>query len=142
MKIQNAFITWAALGVAQLEQLPAFMKRKCEIFSQYQTALENIAGLTLARVPHYADNNHWMNLLQIDSNIYGMYREELMLLMEHNGIQTRPVWALNHRQRPYKDYQSYKIEKAEKLVKDSLCLPSSTSLSESAIQKVVDILNG
>jgi aminotransferase in exopolysaccharide biosynthesis len=132
----------AALGVAQLEQLVVFLECKQEITRQYRAAMEEIDGLTLASVPHYADNNHWMNLLQIDSNIYGMDREELMLLMEHNGIQTRPVWALNHRQRPYKDYQSYKIEKAEKLVKDSLCLPSSTSLSESAIQKVVDILNG
>jgi perosamine synthetase len=52
------------------------------------------------------------------------------------------VWALNHLQKPYKDCQSYKIERAEALVNSSLCLPSSTSLGEGEIQKVIDILNG
>ena len=77
-----------------------------------------------------------MNLLQIDTGIYGDDREDLMKRMEDNGIQTRPVWALNHEQKPYKDYQYYKIENAIKLVKNSLCLPSSSSLSVSQIKMV------
>ena len=101
----------AALGVAQLEQLPVFLKRKHEIFSQYQSAFDNIAGLTLAGVPEYADNNHWMNLLQIDEEAYGEDREELMQRLDENGIQTRPVWGLNHLQKPYQDCQNYKIER-------------------------------
>ncbi len=132
----------AALGVAQLEQLPVFLKRKHEIFSQYQTAFDNIAGLTLAGVPDYADNNHWMNLLQIDKDAYGEDREELMQRLDNNGIQTRPVWALNHLQKPYQDCQSYKIDRAEELVNNSLCLPSSTSLSDDQIYKVMDSLHG
>ena len=115
----------AALGVAQLEQLPVFLKRKQEIFSQYQTVLDNIANLTLAGVPDYADNNHWMNLLQIDGEAYGEDREELMHRLHENGIQTRPVWGLNHLQKPYKNCHTYRIEKSIELVNNSLCLPSS-----------------
>jgi len=132
----------AALGVAQLERLSVFLERKGKIARQYQTALEKINGLSIADVPDYADNNHWMNLLQIDKEAYGEDREELMQRLDNNGIQTRPVWALNHLQKPYQDCQSYKIDRAEELVNNSLCLPSSTSLSDDQIYKVMDSLHG
>ena len=65
----------AALGMAQLEQLRAFLKYKRKIFNQYETTLNNIDGLTLASVPDYAENNHWLNLLQGDTDIYDDDRE-------------------------------------------------------------------
>ena len=131
----------AALGVAQLEQLPAILKRKKEIYDYYQSTIENIEGLSLSKVPDYADNNHWLNLVQIDSKIYNEDREVLMKRLEENGIQTRPVWKLNHEQKPYKDCQYYKIEKAKKLVTNSRCLPSSSNLSNENLNKIVSVLN-
>ena len=132
----------AALGVAQLEQLPAILKRKKEIYDFYQSKIENIEGLSLSKVPDYADNNHWLNLLKIDSKVYNQDREVLMKRLEGNGIQTRPVWKLNHEQKPYKDYQHFKVEKAKELVKNSLCLPSSSNLSNENLNKIVSVLNG
>ena len=132
----------AALGVAQLEQLPKILKRKKEIYDFYQSTIENIEGLSLSQVPNYADNNHWLNLLQIDNKIYNEDREVLMKRLEENGIQTRPVWKLNHEQKPYKDCQYYKIEKAKKLVTNSLCLHSSSNLINENLEKIVSQLNG
>ena len=132
----------AALGVAQLEQLADILKRKKEIYDFYQSAIENIEGLSLSNPPDYADNNHWLNLLQIDSQVYGEDREELMKRLEENGIQARPVWALNHEQKPYKNCQHYKIENAEKLVENSLCLPSSSNLTNENLNNIVSVLNG
>jgi perosamine synthetase len=132
----------AALGVAQLEQLPSILKRKKEIYDFYQSTIENIDGLSLSKVPDYAHNNHWLNLLQIDSKVYNEDRGVLMKRLEENGIQVRPVWKLNHEQKPYKDCQYYKIEKAKKLVKNSLCLPSSSNLSNENLNKIVSVLNG
>ena len=131
----------AALGVAQLEQLPGFLKKKKEIFQQYQTTLNDVDGLSISNVPDYADNNHWMNMLRININTYGADREELMARLEINGIQTRPIWALNHLQKPYKKCQSYKVERAEKLVSHSLCLPSSTNITNDNIDMVGSLLN-
>ena len=59
-----------------------------------------------------------------------------MKKLEDKGIQTRPVWYLNHKQKPFINYQSFKIEFAEKLLKTSLCLPSSFSLSNSQIDYI------
>mgnify|MGYP001167689378 FL=1 len=132
----------AALGVAQLEMLPGFLERKCEIFQKYQTALNNIEGLALSDSPDYAENNHWMNLLQINSAVYGEDWEAIMQRLGKNGIQTRPVWALNHQQKPYRDCQNFRIERAEELVYNSLCLPSSTNLIDDNLNHVTTQLNG
>ena len=132
----------AALGVAQLEQVSEILQRKKDIYYFYQSAIENIDGFSLSNPPDYADNNHWLNLLQIDNNIYGEDREELMKRLEENSIQTRPVWKLNHEQKPYKDCQKYKIENAKKLVGNSLCLPSSSNLANENIDDVCKVIKG
>ena len=56
--------------------------------------------------------------------------------------KTRPVWGLNHEQKPYKGCQYYKIGKAKKLVGNNLCLPSSSNLSNENLNKIVSVLNG
>jgi len=132
----------AALGVAQLEQLPEFLKRKREIYQKYVESMGNIEHLEMAPLPDYSDNNHWMNLVQIDSEHYSEDRETLMQRLENNGIQTRPVWTLNHLQVPYRNCQTYRIKKAEELVYNSLCLPSSTNLTENNLNQVIAQLNG
>ena len=91
----------AALGVAQLEQLPKFLQRKKEIHMQYLSEIMNIDGLTLAKTPDYASSNFWLNILQIDEKKFGEDRNILMARLRENGIQARPVWQLNHLQIPY-----------------------------------------
>ena len=58
-----------------------------------------------------------------------------------NGIETRPVWYLNHLQKPYKKYFDYLIDKAIHLHASSLCLPSSVNLNEQDCSRVISILN-
>ena len=123
----------AALGVAQLEQLPIIIKKKTDIYKHYKSYTKKIEGLSNSKKPGYADNNYWMNILHIDSSIYGKGKEEIKKILEENSIQTRPVWMLNHLQKPYLNCQNYKIEKALELLNNSLCLPSSTNLTETEI---------
>ena len=130
----------AALGVAQIEQLNTFLKIKMNNYNYYSKEVDKIKGLSIAKTPDFSNNNHWINILKIDNNSYRLNLNDLMIKLEKNGIQTRPVWYLNHLQIPYKKYQYYKIDKAEYLVKNSLCLPSSTSLKNSDIEKIVKVL--
>ncbi|MDB4037922.1 LegC family aminotransferase [Candidatus Thioglobus sp.] len=130
----------AALGVAQLEQLPNFVERKRDILNTYKASINGIDGLSIADVPSYAENNHWMVLLQIDKDIYGENREALMHRLDKKNIQTRPAWSPIHLQKPYRTCQTYHIEKADELVDNSLCLPSSTNLENSDLSEVIRAL--
>ncbi len=130
----------AAIGVAQLEQLPKYLEIKKQNYQRYQEKLTGSKGLTLAPVPEYASNNHWLYALQFDPEEYGKSKEELLDLLNRNGIQARPLWYLNHWQRPYQNCQSYQVEKAVKLFETTINIPSSVSLTEEQIDKVVEVL--
>ena len=127
----------AALGVAQLERLPSFIETKEKNYSLYREHILDIPGLTLTEKPDYARNNHWMYPVLINKKEYGMDREELMRYLADKGIQTRPLWKLNHTQKPYADNQSYKIERAYDLLERTLNIPCSVNLTEEELNFVV-----
>jgi aminotransferase in exopolysaccharide biosynthesis len=130
----------AAVGVAQLEQLPEYIRiKKCN-FEEYRRRLADIPGLRLADVPAYADNNHWMYAMRIDRDAYGADRETLMARLAAEKIQTRPVWHLNHLQRPYQSCQHYRIERAPKLLDCTLNIPCSVGLKPEELDRVVRAL--
>jgi perosamine synthetase len=130
----------AAIGVAQLEQLPNILKIKRKIRNLYNKELTNINGVNLAGLPDYADNNCWLNILQADGHSEQSSIKTIMKRLEKKNIQTRPVWKLNHLQKPYLGSQTYKINKAQQLVNNSLCLPSSTNISKKDIKNICSIL--
>jgi len=130
----------AALGVAQLEQLPKYLKLKRKNYQLYKEEIEKIPGLHIVEIPDYAYNNHWMYALQIDKSVYGKDREELMKYLLDNKVQSRPVWQLNHLQKPYKDCKNYKIEKANELWEETLNIPCSVNLKINNIEKIISLL--
>ena len=131
----------AALGVAQLEKLPQFLDYKKTIHKKYFAGLNTIEGLEIAKTPSYANNNHWLNILKINEKEYRENRETLMVRLESNGIQSRPIWELNHLQKPYKDCQNYKVESSINHVSSSLCLPSSSNLETHEIERIISVFD-
>ena len=131
----------AALGVAQLEQLKEILIRKKEINQFYKDNIKNNKGLNITESPAYSESNFWLNVLNINSQLYGKTSLDLMEKLENNQIETRPVWLLNHMQKPYERFQSYNIEIALSLHSNSLCLPSSHSLQKEELKIIADKIN-
>ena len=103
-------------------------------------SINQIDGLNISKTPKYSLNNYWLNILQIDSKRYRDNKESLMARLSKAMIQTRPVWYLNHLQKPYKDYESFNIDKAYELFEKSLCLPSSTNITDEEIDLIISHL--
>jgi aminotransferase in exopolysaccharide biosynthesis len=130
----------SAMGVAQLEKLPEFIAVKKRNYERYKNSIDGIPGLRMGEVPPYADSNYWFYALQIDENRYGKGREELMAFLGENSIQARPMWYLNHLQKPYRQHQRYKIEKAPRLLEVTLNIPCSSNLTEESVDEVIGCL--
>jgi perosamine synthetase len=130
----------AALGVAQLESLPSFLEAKRRNFAHYRRAVADIHGLEISESPPYARSNHWMVPLRIDAERYGRDRETLMADLHAAGIQTRPIWHLNHLQAPYAHARRHRIERAPIQLSETLNLPCSTNLTPDEIEEVCDRL--
>ncbi len=130
----------AALGVAQLESLPSYLNKKKIINDYYRSAINDLEHFSFLESPDYSDNNLWLNILEISDDCR-LNVDSLINIFEKNKIQTRPVWTLNHMQKPFKDFQNHRIENAYKIVEKSLCMPSSVNLKTSHIDKIVSVLS-
>jgi len=130
----------AAIGVAQLESLSKYIEIKKKNYNILKNEINKIHGLQIADVPDYAESNYWYYCLQIDKDKYGLTKGELMMELQSSKIQTRPVWFLNHLQKPYKNCYHYKIEKAFQLLENTLNIPCSVDLTKSDLNRIVKVL--
>ena len=130
----------AALGIAQMECLGKFIEAKSINYARYKREIDCIKGLRMAPVPDYAKNNYWMYAVQVDKRAYGISRDILLNQLRKKGIEVRPLWYLNHMQKPYRDAQSYRIENAYRLREITMNIPCGTGLSDDDIERVVEEL--
>lgn len=131
----------SAVGLAQFEQLNKFVNKKKLINRKYNEFLRDSKKFHISETPEISSNNHWINILRFKSNNPIKIKNKLIKKFRVNKIETRPVWKLNHCQKPFKKYQVYKISNAIKLFNSSLCLPSSVNLSLSDIKHIVSVIN-
>jgi dTDP-4-amino-4,6-dideoxygalactose transaminase len=132
----------AAIGVAQLEQLENFIDIKHKNYEIYKSEIEKIDGLELCTTPPYARNNLWFYTMKIDEEVYGMSSEKLMTKLSDHGIQTRPIWELNHRQDMYNDAVNYNIVHALDVIAETVNLPCSISLDSIQIEAIKEQFYG
>lgn len=127
----------AALGVAQLEQLEKFIEIKMRNYNLYKELISEIEGLSLLVFRENTRPNYWFYSLVIDKEKYGLDRDGILKRLKENGIETRPIWYLNHLQKPFKNNYSYKIEKAIYYWERVLNIPCSTNLTEEDVKYIV-----
>ena len=130
----------AAFGTDQIDRLEDFIEIKIRNYKLYKEAIENIEGLTLLPFRDDTRANHWFYSVIVDKGKYGIDRDELLRKLNEANIQTRPLWRLIHKQKPYLDNQAYRIEKAEFYEDNLINIPCSSSLSEDEVLRVIDTL--
>lgn len=130
----------AAFGTDQIDKLESFIETKIRNYNLYKKGIENIEGLTLLPFREDTRSNHWFYSVIVDKDKYGIDRDELLRKLNNDSIQTRPLWSLIHKQKPYLNNQSYKIEKAEFYEKNLINIPCSSNLSEEEVGVVVEKL--
>lgn len=128
----------AALGVAQMEELPEFIGRKQKNYELYASLFN---GFELGRLIGFrkgTDSNKWFYSLEINREKVTASMREIITALEKRGVQTRAIWGLINEQNPYLEDDTYKLEKAPYYAARILNFPSSTQITEEEIRYVVD----
>lgn len=129
----------AALGVAQLEELPEFIERKHRNYLLYRELLEEFPLGTLLPFRKYTLSNQWFYSLKLQmEKLQEREMKDVITALQGRGVQTRTIWGLIHEQLPYKDTIAYGIEQATYYSKCILNIPSSTQLTEGDIHYVAE----
>ena len=98
----------AAIGVAQLEKLGRFVKKKRGIARWYSEGLKDLKEKGLIKLhPEmpWAKCVYWMYSILAEDK-FGINRDELIRLLEEKGIETRPFFYPIHVLPPYKTYEN------------------------------------
>jgi perosamine synthetase len=115
----------AALGCAQLEQLPGFLERKRALADRYRKAFEGAPGARFFAEPGHGRSNYWLNALILDD---GGERDAVLEATNAAGFMTRPAWTLMHRLPMFADCPRSPLPAAERLEATLINIPSGAAL--------------
>ena len=128
----------AAVGLAQIELLNFFLKKKQYIKNFYDKKLKTeILLKKITRLPFKNDrkSSNWLSGYLINSNY-----EKLKKYLKNNNVQCDDFWKPCHLQKPYLKAQKSSMKITNSIWKKILILPSSTNIKDSELKKIVTII--
>lgn len=139
----------AAIGCAQIEELPQRVKRRQEIHDLYCRLLQDVEGIKVHCNPSEREkSNFWLTTLILEPERAGITPDEMRIELLDAGIESRLLWRPMHLQPIYADAPFYKSlynnalqpSVGEWLFDRGLCLPSGSSLSNDDIILVANTI--
>ena len=132
----------AGIGRGQLKVLNDRIDKKTNIYNKYKEAFKDIPEIKMQPFMENTKPNHWLSAIQInnDSNVKPL---DVIIALEKNDIESRPIWKPMHLQPVFKEYEFIKTEEkpvADEIFNNGLCLPSDTKMTEEEQQKVIDVV--
>ncbi len=122
----------AAIGVAQMEQLPEFIKRKKVIDAFYRKELKGVGDIKFQKIPKEVDPNCWL------FTFYSKKQSEILAALKENAIIARPFWMPMNQLPMFLDHDYItKQDYSKDIHKNCLSIPSSVNLTEEQLVKVV-----
>ena len=125
----------AALGVAQLEQLDAFIASKINTAAYYRDNLKGIGDIGFQLVQDGVESNEWLFTITTSS------MQELLDYLNANGVMSRPFWIPMNQLPMYSNnlYINHNDVSAS-VHGTALSIPCSTNILESDLEKVVSTI--
>ncbi|MEG0774124.1 DegT/DnrJ/EryC1/StrS family aminotransferase [Clostridium sp.] len=134
----------AGIGRGQLKVLNLRVQQKKHIYESYKEAFKHIKDIEMMPVCSYGQPNYWLSVITLkeDSKVKPL---DIMLALEKENIESRPVWKPMHLQPYFEKYNFYSqkesgISVSEDLFNRGVCLPSDTKMSDDDIKRVSKII--
>lgn len=135
----------AGIGRGQLRVLRDRIANKKEIFETYREAFKDIKDIEMMPVCEYGEPNYWLTTITLkeNSNIKPI---DIILALEKENIESRPIWKPMHIQPYYKKFDFYSHNEVEELsvsediFNRGVCLPSDTKMTSEQQERVIRIV--
>jgi perosamine synthetase len=134
----------AALGLAQLERIEAFVAKKRAIFRWYHDALSDVPGIALNPEREGTRNVFWMTSVLLPT---GLSRDAVSARLREQGIDTRPFFVplsemphLAHCRRVGRSDDA--CPQSRELARRGINLPSGCALERDDVERAARALKG
>jgi perosamine synthetase len=114
----------AAIGVAQMELLPEYLKNKRKIATRYQEWGKE-HGMEFIREPANTTANYWLNTVIMQNK---QQRDQILEATNESNVMTRPAWIPMHQLSINQDCKNNEMVNTEWLADRIVNLPSSVNI--------------
>jgi len=129
----------AGIGRGQLKVLDKRIEKKKYIFNYYKKELSELKDISFMPVNNWDNPNCWLSCITLNGNIKPL---DIILALEKNNIETRPIWKPMHLQPFYEKYDFIGSDVSENIFKNGLCLPSDTKMTDAQLDKICNLIKG
>ena len=135
----------AGIGRGQLTALDERIAKKKEIYETYKDAFKDIDDIEMMPICDYNEPNYWLSVMTLkeDSKIRPI---DIMLALEKDNIESRPVWKPMHMQPFFEKYDFVQVKDgtsvSEDLFNRGVCLPSDTKNTVEDMDRIIGIIRG
>ena len=121
----------AAMGVAQMELLPGFIKRKHEVMAFYKKELAGVGDIKFQEVSADVNPNCWLPTIMTEK------QKVVLKILNDNKMQSRPFWVPMNQLRMFKDNIFYnKSNHSDYVYQRCLSIPCSTNIADEQLKAV------
>jgi len=124
----------AAMGCAQMEQLPGFLQRKKEVAVHYREAFADYE-VAFQQLTPGTESNYWHSAMLVDES------RSLIAALAAENIEARPLWTPIHELPVFReDLYITRDSVAPEMSRRGIMLPCSTSITDEQLQRVSQVI--
>lgn len=127
----------AGIGRGQLRVLEDRVEKKRYIYNYYKEAFKDLADLDLMPMNDFNRANCWLTAMQVKGKIKPL---DIILALEEENIESRPVWKPMHMQPIFESYDYIGSGVSKELFENGLCLPSDTKMTDEDLERVCQVI--
>lgn len=129
----------AGIGRGQLKVLQKRIDKKREIFQYYKNSLKDIKAISFMPMNDWNYSNCWLSSILVNGKVSPL---DIILELEKNNIESRPLWKPMHLQPFFNKYDFVGSNVSESLFNYGLCLPSDTKMNIKDQDRVISLIKG
>lgn len=121
----------AAMGVAQMEQLPGFIQRKHQIIDFYKSELAGVGDIEFQEVSADVQPNWWLPTIKTTK------QKQVLDILNSHKMQSRPFWVPMNQLRMFAGDIFYnKTNQSDYVYRHCLSIPCSTNITDAELAGV------
>lgn len=133
----------AGIGRGQLKVLNERIAKKKEIYETYKEGFKDIEEIEMMNICDFGESNYWLSvmILKETSKVKPI---DIMLTLEKENIESRPVWKPMHLQPIFNQYPFFTATKQIPVSEDyfnrGVCLPSDTKMTKEQQEFIIMLI--
>lgn len=129
----------AGIGRGQLKVLDQRVQKKRFIYDYYKKHLGGLDGVTFMPMNDWNQPNCWLTSMVLSGKVKPI---DIMLKLEENNIESRPIWKPMHLQPFFEKYDYIGAHVSQDLFENGICLPSDTKITTEQLIQIITLVRG